>query len=212
MAEKKFTSTIASIENRLQNKILFPDAQFQMLPKGNHTIIHPQKNSKESSVLILLYPFDDEVFSFLILRPQYKGVHSGQISLPGGKKEVTDKDTAETALRETEEESGINRSKIHLLGLLSEIFIPHSNFKVFPYVGYLDASPHFMPDPLEVEEIIPYDINVLRNPSSAKHSVFRSSKNKSIYAPYFEVNQKYKVWGATAMILSEFKEIISCEY
>lgn len=169
-------------------------------------LVSPPKNS---AVLLLLYPAVNSIKMVLIKRPSYDGVHSGQIALPGGKVEDTDTDYQYTALRETSEEIGVDTHDIKMLGSLSRIYIPPSNFLVYPFVGWMNNIPSFKPDPKEVDLILSPNINVLLEDSVRKEGSFMAggSKGFMVKAPYFEVENE-KVWGATAAILSEFKEIL----
>ena len=172
-----------------------------------------QDSSKDtaikSSVLILLYPgnSEDEVFSVLIQRPSYEGVHGGQISLPGGKSEDHDPDIQATAIRETHEEIGIDEDDITIIGRLSELYIPPSNFLVFPFVGYTLQKPIFHPNPQEVAEIVQISLNDLIDEKNIKCREIIIRYDLTINAPFFELEGK-TIWGATAMILSEFREIL----
>ena len=100
---------------------------------------------KKSGVLLLFYPDDSTIYFPLIKRPQYPGAHSGQVALPGGKVEEGDPDVVFTALREAEEEIGIDAGKVEVIGSLSELYIPVSNYLVRPFVGYLSEAPIFIP-------------------------------------------------------------------
>ena len=170
-------------------------------------VMPADENTKKSAVMILLYPKNNSIYSVLILRAKYNGTHSGQVSLPGGKFEKCDNDFRETALRETQEEIGVDASKINIVGALTKLFIPPSNFFVFPFVGYLNEEPLFYVNKKEVTEIIEYPISMLINKDIVKSKIFEIKNNISFTAPYFDINGKV-VWGATAMILSEFKEVL----
>jgi 8-oxo-dGTP pyrophosphatase MutT (NUDIX family) len=165
--------------------------------------------ARTSAVMILLFEENKICKMVLIRRPSYDGVHSGQISFPGGKYEENDLDFKTTALRETFEEVGIPPDQINVIGALSRIYIPPSNFLVYPYVGYCEKPPSFIPDEKEVDRLIFPDINVLLNKEIRKEGMFNSGGTNSwkIQAPYYEIENE-KVWGATAIILSEFKMII----
>lgn len=159
-----------------------------------------------SSVLILIYPVDGVAHTVFILRQTYDGVHSGQVSFPGGRAEPGDRDLIETALREASEEVGIIPEKVHILGILTDMYIPPSNFLVLPVVGYSEEPPAFVPDPAEVAEIIQADLGFLFDRSLRKETIM-NVRGYEIEAPYFDVENKI-IWGATAMILSELKDII----
>jgi 8-oxo-dGTP pyrophosphatase MutT (NUDIX family) len=164
---------------------------------------------RTSAVMIVLFPEDELLKMVLIKRPSYQGVHSGQISFPGGKSETTDPDYIYTALRETEEEVGIKPDKIRLLGSLSRIYIPPSNFLVYPFVGYCAQPPSFRLDQKEVEKVILPPVDLLLNNDIIKEGSFKAGGPNGwlINAPYFEVENE-RIWGATAAILSELKELL----
>lgn len=164
--------------------------------------------SRQSSVLILLYEEDGQVFFPLIKRPEYEGVHSGQMGLPGGKMEPEDKDIIETALRETYEEIGIAGDNIKILGTLTSLFIPPSRFWVNVVVGYCEGKPSFKPDPREVAVLIPIPINQLVNGIPVEERPVKGSSTLKMKAPGY-VFEEYFIWGATSMILSEFRALIN---
>src|SRR5690606_24654850 len=137
-----------------------------------------------------------------MLRPDYDGVHGGQISLPGGKKEEKDKDYIATAVRETEEEIGVSAKEITVLGSLTELYVSASNIQVLPVVGFCTRPPMFIPNPYEVEEIIEVSIDDLTKEKEVKFTDI-SVRGHKINSPYYHLKGKV-VWGATAMILSEF--------
>jgi len=160
-----------------------------------------------SAVCIVLYPYNDKWFSVLIERPTYKGVHSGQIAFPGGKTEKDDKSLWQTAQRETFEEVGIAMQDLEYIGALTNIYIPPSNFMVYPFVGVLNNKPSFVKDPKEVARIITYDINTLLDNSIIKQMDMEQSNNNKVHTTYYDIEGNV-VWGATAMMLTEFKEIL----
>ncbi len=163
-------------------------------------------NAILSSVLILLYKDEDILKTVFILRQTYDGVHSGQVSFPGGRMEETDNSLIDTALREANEEVNIDPDKVRILGTLSEMYIPPSNFLVLPVIGYQDSRPDFIAEKSEVAEIIESDLDFLFDDDFIKETVL-DVRGYKIQAPYFDVNG-HIVWGATAMILSELKEVI----
>jgi len=163
-------------------------------------------SAKKGAVLILFYPVLEEIFMVLIKRPSYDGVHGGQVSFPGGKVEETDKDTSFTALRETEEEIGVERSQIKIFGQLSNIYIPPSNFFVYPYLGLMKTKPDFFPDKNEVEYIIETPVNILLDQTN-KSTININRKDINFEAPCYLIN-KHRVWGATAIILSELEFLL----
>ncbi|MCI5057938.1 MAG: CoA pyrophosphatase [Flavobacteriales bacterium] len=162
------------------------------------------RNARESAVYILI--FFDEVYKFyLIKRPPYEGVHSGQIALPGGKTEPEDTSLEQTAMREMSEELGISDGYSHL-GALSPLYIPPSNFLVYPFVGICDFAPVVNPDPYEVDQVFAVSIDELIR-ADIKDAVIKKDESIKYRVPSFEFSN-HVVWGATAMILSEFRDIL----
>jgi 8-oxo-dGTP pyrophosphatase MutT (NUDIX family) len=166
----------------------------------------PNAKTRQSAVLLLLYPYQGELFLPLILRPAYDGVHGGQVALPGGGYEKYDRTLIRTALREAQEEIGIKASDVRVLGQLTQIYIPPSNFQVQPVVGYLPYRPDFFPDIREVADIIDISLTLLADKGivGTKAMLVR---NVLIQAPYYGVDT-HTVWGTTAMILSEFLSLV----
>ncbi|PWD97976.1 NUDIX hydrolase [Marinilabilia rubra] len=164
------------------------------------------ENARFSSVLILFYPKNGQWYLPLIQRPLYNGAHSGQISFPGGKQEEQDAGFLETALRETHEEIGVEPARVIHLGALTRLYIPKSNFFVYPQVGWMHGAPSFIPDPMEVDEVIEVSLDELLDESCVRTFTYQSG-GLNVSAPYFGVSGK-RIWGATAMILSEILEVI----
>jgi 8-oxo-dGTP pyrophosphatase MutT (NUDIX family) len=162
---------------------------------------------KKSGVLLLFYPDEGAVYFPLIKRPQYPGVHSGQVGFPGGKMEPSDPDILFTALREAEEEIGIDAGKVEVLGCLSDLYIPTSNFLVTPVVGLIQEKPSFVPEQREVARIITTEVISLFHPEVRKQTQLAVGGGMYLNTPYFAVEQEV-VWGATAMILSELVQVL----
>ena len=162
----------------------------------------------KSAVLILLYEDEHQHIRFpLIQRPIYNGTHSGQVSLPGGKVEKGDASIFQTALRETEEELGINTDNIEVIGQLSDLFIWVSNYMVTPIVGITQIKPVFTKDDNEVDAIIETDLFDIIDPAKRKDDTIVVREKYRIKTPYFNIDDRI-VWGATAMILSEFSMVL----
>jgi len=205
---------VQKLEEALKQGLPGSLAHALMSPMGRGDTEEYLSNTKvpvrTSAVMIVLFEDNHECKMVLIKRPSYDGVHSGQISFPGGKYEEADANYGETALRETFEEIGVCCDQIRIIGKLSRIYIPPSNFLVYPFIGYCEKTPFFHPDEKEVDQLIFLSINVLLNDEIRKEGSFMSGgkTNWKIEAPYYEIENE-KVWGATAIILSEFKQILS---
>lgn len=161
---------------------------------------------RPGGVLILLYEEEGVIKFPLTKRPDYSGTHGGQISLPGGKAEP-DEDIITTALREGEEEIGVERSRIKVIGQLSQFFVIPSNFMVTPVIGYLEDVPRFIPDPKEVVRILEGRIDELVRADAVQTREILAAKIYPMMAPHFEIEGEV-VWGATAMILNELRLVL----
>jgi 8-oxo-dGTP pyrophosphatase MutT (NUDIX family) len=188
-------------------------AQYEMAPEGrkkSDQLLSDIFNYKQSAVMILCcVDVNNNWFIPLTQRFSYNGAHSGQISLPGGKYDENDLSLQQTAKRECFEEIGI-LDEIEMLGELTNLFIPVSAYSVAPFVGICKAkAPDFVPSAREVKTIIPFYINDLLNNSVLTHGTvdLEGRTDLQIKAPYFDVHP-YKIWGATAMILNEFKNVV----
>lgn len=157
-------------------------------------------------VLIMLYPYKGSLYTAFMQRGLDAYAHSGQISFPGGGREEGDTDLQFTALRETEEEFGVSRKLIKVLGSLTEFYIPVSNSLVLPTIGFLAKRPVFTPDPREVANIIEVDIMDLLKENVVKRTIIKASSGYEVEAGYYDVDN-HVIWGATAMMLTELLAI-----
>lgn len=207
MSNHFFDSFVVDLKQKFQQSLPGDKAHAKMLAlSGLRMAIKPNERTRKSAVLILFYPHEGEVFLPLILRPAYDGVHSGQMAFPGGRFEPSDEDLMRTAKREAQEEIGLRITDVKVVGVLSELFIPPSNFFVLPVVAYLPYRPVFYPDPREVEKVLEVRLNEIKDKSIVGSSMIEI-RGKSFLAPHYLI-QNYKVWGATAMMLSELLMII----
>ena len=166
------------------------------------------KSAKKAAVLVLFYPSATYETRFvLILRKTYKGVHSAQVGFPGGKWEAGDTNYQDTALRETEEEVGVSAESITVHKKMTEIFIPPSNFFVQPYVGTTHEQPHFVPQEDEVEAIIEVPLHQFMDDAVIITKTLSTSYATDIEVPAFLLDG-HVVWGATAMMLNEVREMM----
>jgi 8-oxo-dGTP pyrophosphatase MutT (NUDIX family) len=203
---------IESIKTKLQNPLPAWEGQKHMAPDFRQEEIERMRDkmaqARQSAVLILLYEKEGQLYFPCIQRAAYDGVHSGQISLPGGQRDENDPDFAYTALRETQEEIGVPINQLELLGQLSDLYIPPSNFLVKVFLAWSKSLPTFIPDPVEVDNIVEVELQDLWKNENIKRKVFyRSSDGKEKTAPYYDV-AGVEIWGATAMILGELAELM----
>ncbi|NNE03278.1 MAG: CoA pyrophosphatase [Eudoraea sp.] len=166
-----------------------------------------KKNPKKAGVMALFYPDHDDLTNLLlILRRRYPGVHSNQVGLPGGKIEKQDKDLLATALRETFEEVGARPEDVNVIRSISEVYIPPSNFEVTPYIGLYPKMHPFVIQESEVAELIEIRLDDFMDDTKVITQTLNTSYAKNIEVPAFELNG-YTVWGATAMMLNEIREL-----
>lgn len=204
-----FSFVLDRLSNIADDSLPGPDAQHGMAPLGrSQTRVKDLDLSqvKQAAVLMLLVNNNNNAELILTRRTEYPGVHSGQISLPGGKKEEHDADFLATALRETEEEIGVPGSAISVAGAMSELYIPPSNFLVKPFIGTLEKPFKYIMEESEVQEIISVDLNLLFHPSTAgEYDVVTHGYRMKV--PAFKIGP-HVVWGATAMMINELKELL----
>lgn len=167
---------------------------------------YSQLNPKKAAVMALFYPKNDQTHLVLIQRTAH-GIHSSQIALPGGKQEEQDPNLAYTAVRETQEEIGIEAQKINMITPLSAIYVPPSNFLVHPYIGHLEQTPEFTLQADEVAQIIEVPLADFLSAPTTLHNI-KASYSEFTGVPAYTI-QGNIVWGATAMILSELKDVLS---
>lgn len=167
-----------------------------------------KKNPKRAGVMALFYPdVNQNTKLLLILRKTYQGVHSNQIGFPGGKVEEKDENILETALRETHEEVGVTPESVEVLKELSEVYIPPSNFLVQPFMGIYSNPGRFVIQESEVEALVEVYLRDFLDNSNHIEENLSTSYAKSINVPAYKLNG-YTVWGATAMMMSEIKELL----
>ncbi|MDP2089514.1 MAG: CoA pyrophosphatase [Flavobacteriaceae bacterium] len=186
------------------------DSQFKMAPELRK-LFDKEKikrlNPKKAAVLVLFYPNQsNETMLLLTKRAKYNGTHSAQISFPGGKHEYADILMKNTALRETNEEIGINKEDVHLIRTITEVYIPPSNFCVTPFLGHINYHPFFYKND-EVENVIEVKLADLMNINNLSTIKLNTSYAKNTEVPCFKLNGEI-VWGATAMMLSEINDLI----
>jgi len=163
---------------------------------------------RKAGVMALFYPSTaNQTNLLLILRKTYKGVHSNQVAFPGGKAEKEDLNILETALRETKEEVGVAPKSIEVIRSITEVYIPPSNFLVHPFIGLYDEVGPFVKQESEVEKILEISLTDFLDDNKIGMQELTTSYSKKVTVPAFILNG-YTVWGATAMMLSEIKELL----
>lgn len=208
MQFQDFIKYIPKIE---KEKLLAEDAHVKMAPLERISFLkemnYLEKSPRHAAVLMLFYPKNKETHLALIVRNTYPGVHSSQIGFPGGKVEERDKNLEDTALRETHEEVGVTPDKVKIIKPFSKVYIPPSNFLVSPYMGVSHYELEFVPDLDEVKRVLEFPLSLFLDENSITKVRMTTSYATDIEVPAFMV-EKYVVWGATAMMMSELKETI----
>lgn len=194
------------VDSKLSGKS--KDSDFEYFRQKQLLLRKPKSSSppKEAGVTLLCYPKAGLMHLALMKRPTYSGVHSGQISLPGGKKEDTDLNLWQTAQRECNEELGTQLQAGKPLLRLNSIYIPPSHFLVSPYVTHHPERPNFKPNSREVDQLIELPLNQLVN-FNIKERVLTEGAKAGKRVPSFQYKE-HIIWGATALILYEFKTFL----
>lgn len=199
---------IQFLEDRLSRKLPGRKAQIEMAPEpvdgGKIREMEPPDGVNKSSVLILLFPNEDDELELVLTLRSHDIDHGGQISFPGGRAEKNET-LHQTALREAEEEIGVLSDKITIIGELSELYVSHSNNLVTPVIGFTDKRPDFNINPAEVEEVFAIELHSLLH----KKNITVEDWDLHSYTyrvPYWDIHQ-VPLWGATAMMLNEFLDL-----
>lgn len=198
---------IDRLTQRLEKPLPGLSAQLEMTSRTRGQTWEIREDHRKSGVLALFYPHESKWQMVFMKRTDDGKVHGGQISFPGGKAEPDDLDATHTALREAEEELGISPSNVSVMGNLSPLYIPPSNFMVYPTVGFMTQRPQFIPEPKEVAAVIETDIDQLLLPETLRKEKIKVRRELVIEAPAFVVNG-HVIWGATAMMLNELLTMV----
>ena len=201
----KYTPKILNVElpaTHAHAKMVPPN-RADLLKNTDFTKITPKK----AAVMMLFYPKNSQTHLALILRTSYNGVHSSQIAFPGGKVEEDDIDLQHTAIRETHEEIGIYPDAINVIRAFTEVYIPPSNFMVYPFLGYSSAEIEFVLQEDEVAGIVEFPLVEFMDDKNLVTTTIKTSYAGSIDVPGFQANNHF-IWGATAMMMSELKETL----
>ena len=185
------------------HKKMAPLERIKILEEANLN----RPNARNAAVMMLFYPKNSKTHFALIKRNSYPGVHSSQIAFPGGKVEEEDENLMQTALRETHEEIGVHPNLIQVVRSFTTIYIPPSNFLVHPFLGFSEHEIQFVLQEEEVAGIIETPLAILLDDTIITHKTIETSYSKSIDIPAFQIYE-HTVWGATAMMLSELKDML----
>ena len=199
---------LARLEKGLWAPLPGIPTQLAMVPEprpGHKAYFEVEDSSRKAGVLILLYPKDGRLRVLLTRRTERVLHHRGQISLPGGEQHPGESIEA-TALRETSEELGLDLGAVRVLGRLTPLYIPPSNYCVYPIVAHIASPLAFCPQPDEVAEVIEPPVDHLADPANIRRETWRYG-GEDHEVPFYEF-EGHKIWGATAMVLAEFLALL----
>ncbi|WP_400077838.1 NUDIX hydrolase [Winogradskyella sp. R77965] len=193
-----------SLSGEISHAKMSPPYRLELAEKMKEKV----KTAKKAGVMALFYPNNKgETYLVLILRKTYKGVHSAQIGFPGGRYEDEDKDLMITAMRETREEVGVPEAMMNVIKTMSPLYIPPSNFIVHPYIAISESTPNFIKQDQEVEAIIEVSLLNFLDETNSINAKVPTSFDVEVDVPAFKLNG-HIVWGATAMMLGEIKDLL----
>jgi len=207
----KFHQFIKLLPKIQKSALLGDEAHFLLAPPSRQVSMEKYKSqsysAKLAAVNLLFYPKQEDTYLLFIKRTSNQSVHSAQIAFPGGKKDPNDLDMQYTALRELEEEVGVKSNQIEVIKALTALYIPPSQFEVHPFAVVSKKPLLFLPQVEEVAEIIEVPLSFFLSNDSVSEITLTTSYAYNINCPVFKW-QEHIIWGATAMILSEMREIL----
>jgi len=209
MTAGAFEQVVAAVSEGLA-RLPGVDAQLRMAPqpRGGWKPGFAPDQAKPAAALLLLFPVGGQAAILLTKRAPDLPNHAGQVSLPGGAVDV-DEPIDEAALREAEEEVGLARADVRVIGRLTPLHIPVSGFVLYPVVGVAAVRPVMRAEPGEVDRIIEAPVAELLDPGR-HHRVNRVRDGFEFEMPYFDLDGEH-VWGATAMVLAEFAAVLGVQ-
>lgn len=199
---------IGKVKERILHSLPGTAAQLKMAPASRLNQLTAPDNARQSGVMVLLFMEGEEWHTLLMQRTEDGHTHSGQISFPGGKKEDSDRDIIDTAARECEEEIGIDKTTINMIGTISPLYIPPSNFHVTPVLGFLPGNFAMKISEQEVQEVYKIPLSYLFDDKIKEKRSILTSQNLRLESPVYVLSNSKIVWGATAMIISELEHLI----
>lgn len=202
--EKWREDVVARLAEALKHPLPGPSAQFRLVPRPRGSV--PAHPPHAAAVLLLLYPHHGALHLPLTRRTETVATHRGQISWPGGAREG-EEPLVVTALRETEEELGVDPAIVEVLGQLTPLHTGGSGYRISPTVGWTPSRPAFRPDPGEVAELLEVPLATLRSPHVLRQEVWNLHGRQTL-VPCYRLGPDTAIWGATAMILSEFLAVV----
>lgn len=200
--------TIQFLEKRLKGPLPGLKAQMRMMtdPRPGHQVYHQvESTSIKAGILVLLYPLRNRLHLVFTRRTAQMGFHQAQISFPGGRQEERES-FEQTALREAQEELNVSAASIQILGRLTPLYIPPSNYCIYPVVVAANQRPDFKPSIHEVAEVIEVPLDHLLDPKNVRKEKW-TIKDIEVMVPFY-LFKKHKIWGATAMVLAELVELL----
>lgn len=203
-----FPETLHSLKKRISGPKPGLKAQLRMTPNprpGHQVYYEVEDSSLKAGVLVLFYPREDRLHLVLTRRTDRVDFHKGQISFPGGRLE-TGESLEQAALREAHEELGVDPNSIRILGMLTPLYIPPSNYCIYPLVALTETRPDFRLSPLEVAEILEIPLDHLLSPHNVRREMW-VLRSADVEVPFYAFGE-HKIWGATAMVLAELLEMI----
>jgi len=201
---------LEQLRQRLQQPLPGLSAQERMAVRVVPMPEEIPANARASAVLVLLFRMAEELHVLLMKRKEDKGAHSGQVSFPGGRQETSDADLRATALREAQEEVGILSAEVDILGALTPLYIPVSNFNVYPYVGYAKERPQYNLSKQEVAYVMEVPVSKLFHESRKTVTDVVSPAVPGVIRQVkaYKLEDGTIIWGATAMIISELEVLL----
>ena len=210
MKKERFQlEAIHFLEGQLKGQKPGIEAQLNMVthPRSGHrAYFEVEDTSTKAGVLVLFYPWKDQLYLVFTRRTDRMNFHQAQISFPGGKQEKRES-SRQAAVREAHEELNIHPESIRILGDLTPLYIPPSNYCIYPVVALAENRPDFKPAPYEVAEVIEVPVDHFLNTQNIRKELWTIRKVE-VEVPFYYY-QGHKIWGATAMVLAELIELLN---